>query len=77
MNISSSILKTLAYADIFDYPLTVCEVTNYLISNTKTSGEVVSKQLKILTDPSASSGQVYTDGELHEEPPINSKLFQQ
>lgn len=63
------ILKTLAYADIFDYPLTAREVLSFLISDTEVAFEVVQERLKILADPSASSGQVLrricTDGKFY------------
>lgn len=59
MSISDSILKTLAYSDIFDYPLKDCEVWKYLIGDTKTGIEVVQRSLKIFTDLK----RIYTDGE--------------
>ena len=58
---SSSIIKTLVYADIFDYPLTSHEVTSYLISDSEIKDKVVQNQLRILTD----SKQIYTDGEFY------------
>ena len=41
-----AILKTLAYADIFDYPLTVEEVWKFLIGQKKIGIEEVQKELK-------------------------------
>ena len=66
---ASAIIRTITYSDIFDYPLTFREVLKFLISDTKVTVEVVRENLKILADPSASSGQIskqiYTDGEFY------------
>ncbi len=45
-NNSKSILQTLAYADIFDYPLTRDEIWRFLISDKKTSQKSVQKTLR-------------------------------
>lgn len=58
---SSSIIKTLIYADLFDYPLTTREVQNYLIDEINVGSKVVQKYLRILTD----SKWIYTDGEFY------------
>lgn len=55
------ILKTLTYSDIFDYPLTAHEVTDYLISNTEVGVDAIRKILKISTD----NERIYTDGEFY------------
>ena len=56
--LSFSVLKTLAYADIFDYPLTANEAWRFLIGDTKVTAEVVRETLKILTD----SKRICADG---------------
>lgn len=65
-NLASSIIHTLAYSDIFDYPLTLEEVNEFLIADTKVRIDTIRKTLLILADPSTGSGQVskqvYTDG---------------
>ena len=53
------ILRTLNYADIFDYPLTPREVTSFLISDTEVKAEVVKKTLSILAD----RGLIGADGD--------------
>jgi len=55
------ILRTLNYADIFDYPLTPREVTSFLISDTEVTVDTIQKNLLILTDLK----QIYTDGEFY------------
>lgn len=68
MNISSSVLSTVAYSDIFDYPLTVREVWRFLIGDSGVTVEVVREQLAISTDyqrlPAGKAG-IYTDGEFY------------
>ncbi len=49
MNITLAILKTLAYHDIFDYPLTQAELYNYLI-DAKTTPRILSKNLGSIKD---------------------------
>lgn len=39
-NLANAILQTLAYADVFDYPLTVAEIHRYLIGNQVQQGEI-------------------------------------
>lgn len=48
--LSFQVFSTLAYADIFDFPLTASEVWRFLISDTKVTVEVIQGALKILTD---------------------------
>ena len=55
---SKAILRTLAYSDIFDYPLTAPEVAKYLISDTEVTVDTIQDNLLILTD----SKRIYTDG---------------
>lgn len=55
------ILRTLNYADIFDYSLTTSEVAKYLISDTEVPIDTVQKNLKIFAD----SKQIDTDGEFY------------
>lgn len=43
--ISKSILKTLAYSDVFDYPLTSDEIWHFLIHNKKTSKKSIAETL--------------------------------
>lgn len=59
--LTSSILQTLAYADIFDYPLTGHEVWDYLIGGTKVESKVVQEQLGILADLK----RICADGEFY------------
>src|SRR3990167_5807214 len=47
MNLSSAVFATLAYHDIFDYPLTEDEIHRLLVYKTASSGEV-SKNLDLL-----------------------------
>lgn len=47
MNLSKSILATLAYHDIFNYPLKEQEILNFLIEN-KSNSRKISKELKKL-----------------------------
>jgi len=56
-----AILKTLAYADIFDYPLTFEQIVKFLIGKRQIERKVVQKNLKILADRQ----QIYTDGEFY------------
>ena len=40
MDIETAILQTVLYADIFDYPLTVAEIRDYLIATVATASQV-------------------------------------
>lgn len=57
-----NILRTLSYADIFDYPLTPEEIVKFLVGESEVEMEVVLNALaKVITDPK----QVCTDGEFY------------
>lgn len=47
-NLSDSIIKTLVYADIFDYPLHLSELHRFLISGKKYSEKEIVGELKLL-----------------------------
>jgi len=52
--LSSALIQTLAYADIFDYPLTLEEIAKFLVGESEVEREVVLNALrKIIADPSA------------------------
>lgn len=60
--LQKNILRTLSYADIFDYPLTPEEIVKFLVGESEVETEVVLNALtKIITD----SKQIYTDGEFY------------
>ena len=60
--IQREILKTLIYADIFDYPLTLIELEKFLIGRSGIGAKTAKKTLlEILTDLK----QIDTDGELY------------
>jgi len=63
IKLQRGIIKTLAYSDIFDYPLTSREVWRFLISDNQTERKTVQKQLKILTDLKRIDAD--TDGEFY------------
>lgn len=50
MSLSQSILATLAYHDIFDYPLTAQEVHRYLIDKKTTSTSITKILIRLLSD---------------------------
>ena len=54
-DLQNAILQTLAYADVFDYPLTAKEIHRYLIG-VQTSQEVVEQALQGKTPVSATTG---------------------
>lgn len=54
-----SILKTLLYADIFDYPLKKQEIFNFLISNKKISKKGIFDSLKIINIPIYSKEEFF------------------
>jgi len=61
-SLPENILKTLAYADIFDYPLTLDELVKFLIGKS----EVKKKDLlNSLTKMITNSKKIYTDGEFY------------
>ncbi len=59
--IKRSIIKTLSYSDIFDFPLTKKEIYNYLISNQDVSVRVVGIHLKDM----AQQGLIEKEGGLY------------
>jgi len=48
LSVKKAVLRTLAYADVFDYPLTVSEIWQFLITKKKTSLSIVQKTLNLM-----------------------------
>lgn len=64
-SLDRSILKTLAYADLFDYPLTASQVHQYLISSQKYRLDEVNQALasdKLLTQVDREGGYFFLKG---------------
>ncbi|MCL5438518.1 MAG: hypothetical protein M1268_00835 [Patescibacteria group bacterium] len=59
LNIKRSILKTLIYSDIFDYPLTFEEIWKFLISEKKINKKEFFKNLKNLPSPISKKDKFY------------------
>jgi len=51
VNSRDAIIKTLLYADIFDFPLNKQEVFEYLISDKKIDKNIIFKNLEIIKSP--------------------------
>jgi len=48
LSAKKAVLRTLAYADVFDYPLAVSEIWQFLITKKKTSLSIVQKTLNLM-----------------------------
>lgn len=57
--LETAILRTILYADIFSFPLTVCEIHHFLIHDSEASQECVEH---VLTTSSLLAEQLETDG---------------
>lgn len=58
-SVVQAILRTLAYADVFDYPLTKEEIWKFLISEKKVSFEKIHKELEPKNLPVDSEGKYF------------------
>lgn len=57
--IKESIIKTLCYADVFDYPLTLDEIWKYLISKKRVSKEELKREIKSLNSKIKKKDKFY------------------
>lgn len=61
MTIKEALLATIAYADVFDYPLTISELATWLIIGTQHTG-IIQNAVESIPDVRMKDGYVYLKG---------------